>query len=121
MKKIILSIAAVAAMTAAASAADLPARTYTKAPPPPMVAPNWTGFYIFGGGGGGLWAAEENLHNNATGLDATRDQRNGGYGWVGTAGLGFDYQFAGTSWAAGVFADGTWGNLRGSYDRPAGA
>jgi outer membrane immunogenic protein len=121
MNKIFLSLAALAAMTATASAADLPARTYTKAPPPPVAAYSWTGFYIFGGGGGGLWAAEENLHNNATGLDASRDQRNGGYGFLGTAGLGFDYQFAGTGWVAGVFGDGTWGNLRGSYDRPVGA
>jgi outer membrane immunogenic protein len=37
-------------MTASATAADLAARPYTKAPPP-IVAPNWTGFYIFGGGG----------------------------------------------------------------------
>ncbi len=119
MKKLLLAMTAVAAFTGSAFAADLPARTYTKAPPP-VIAPSWTGFYVFGGGGGGLWAAEENLRSAATGADLTRDQRNGGYGWFGTAGLGFDYQFAGTNWVAGVFADGQWGNLRGSYDRPIG-
>jgi outer membrane immunogenic protein len=116
MKKIILSIAAVAAMTATASAADLAAQPYTKAPPPVVAAPSWTGFYIYGGIGAGMWSAEENLRNAATGVDLTRDSRNGGYGWLGTAGLGWDYQFANT-WVAGVFADGSWGNLRGSYDR----
>src|SRR5260370_41647173 len=41
-------------MSAPASAADLAARPYTKAPPP-MVAPiyDWTGFYIGGNGGWG--------------------------------------------------------------------
>ena len=53
MKKILLALTAVAAMTGSASAADLAARPYVKAP---MAAPvaNWTGFYIFGGAGGGL-------------------------------------------------------------------
>ena len=51
MKKILLALTAVAAMTGSASAADLAARPYVKAPVPAPVA-NWTGFYIFGGGGG---------------------------------------------------------------------
>ncbi len=119
MKKFLLAMTAAAAFTGSAFAADLPARTYTKAPPPPVVATNWTGFYIFGGGGGGLWSAEENLRDAATGTDLTRDSRQGGYGFFGTAGLGWDYQFN-SSWVAGVFADGQWGNLRGSYDRPVG-
>jgi outer membrane immunogenic protein len=119
MKKFLLAMTAAAAFTGSAFAADLPARTYTKAPPPPMVATNWTGFYIFGGAGGGLWSAEDNLRDAATGVDLTRDQRNGGYGFVGTAGLGWDYQFS-PSWVAGVFVDGTWGNMRGSYDRAVG-
>ena len=56
MKKLLLALTAVAAFTGTASAADLAARPYTKAPPMP-VAPSWTGFYIFGGGGGGVWDA----------------------------------------------------------------
>jgi hypothetical protein len=45
MKKLVLALSAVAAFTGSALAADLPARTYSKAP---MMAPvyNWTGFYI---------------------------------------------------------------------------
>ncbi|WP_409364878.1 DNA-binding protein [Bradyrhizobium sp. JYMT SZCCT0428] len=57
MKKIVLALAAVAAITGSASAADLGARPYTKAPPPVAPVYNWTGFYIFGGGGGGIWSA----------------------------------------------------------------
>ena len=50
MKKLLLALTAVAAMTGSASAADLAAKPYVKAPPPPP-AYSWTGFYIFGGGG----------------------------------------------------------------------
>jgi len=54
MKKLVLALTAVAAFSGSALAADLPARTYTKAPV--MVeTPSWTGFYIFGGAGGGIF------------------------------------------------------------------
>ena len=54
MKKLIAALFTVAISATGASAADLPARTYTKAPP--MVAPvyNWTGFYV-GLNAGGAW------------------------------------------------------------------
>src|ERR1700739_2386679 len=54
MKKLVLALTALAAFTGSALAADLPARTYTKAPEPLPAPPSWTGFYIFGGGGGGI-------------------------------------------------------------------
>jgi outer membrane immunogenic protein len=111
MKKLLLALSAVAAMTGSAFAADLPARTYTKAPPPVM-APSWTGFYIFGGAGGGIWDADNHTVNNGLGV-ATIDQRMGGDGWFGTVGAGYDWQFN-SSWVAGVFADGQFGSLRGS-------
>lgn len=109
MKKYLLALAAVAAMTGSASAADLAARTYTKAP---MMAPtpSWTGFYIFGGAGGGIWDADS--HGNTAGVPVTIDQRNGGDGWFGTVGLGYDWQIS--KWVVGGFADGQFGSLRGS-------
>jgi outer membrane immunogenic protein len=56
MKKITLAIAALSMTFAgAASAADIAARPYTKAPPPPVEIYNWTGFYI-GGQVGGAWS-----------------------------------------------------------------
>ena len=116
MKKVVLAIATIAAMTASATAADLAARPYTKAPPP-IVAPNWTGFYIFGGGGGGIWAAEQSIETSPGAVALTRDSRVGGSGWFGTVGAGYDWQFNG-SWVAGVFADGQFGSLRGSIIRP---
>jgi outer membrane immunogenic protein len=60
MKKILLAAAATMAIAAPAIAADLPARTYTKAPV--MVSPiyDWSGFYI-GANAGGAW---ENTQTN---------------------------------------------------------
>ena len=116
MKKVILSLAVAAAMTATASAADLPARTYTKAPPP-VVAPSWTGFYIFGGGGGGIWDADTFASNTATGTPLSIHQTQGGDGWFGTVGAGYDWQFNPT-WVFGIFGDGQFGGLRGTIQDP---
>jgi outer membrane immunogenic protein len=112
MKKLVLALTAVAAFTGSASAADLAARPYTKAP---MMAPapSWTGFYIFGGGGGGLWNADSNVVAVPGGTALTRDQRLGGSGWFGTVGIGYDWQFGGR-WVAGIFGDGQFGEIRGS-------
>ena len=114
MKKILLALTAVAAMTASASGADLGARPYAKAPalaPTPIM--NWTGFYVFGGGGGGLWSADSNVVNANGSL--TRDQRLGGNGWFGTVGAGYDWQFN-DKWVLGIFGDGQFGDIRGSLN-----
>jgi outer membrane immunogenic protein len=116
MKKLVLALTAVAAFTGSASAADLAARPYTKAPPP-VAAPSWTGFYIFGGGGGGIWDADTFTRDTATGVPLTINQRQGGDGWFGTVGLGYDWQFNGP-WVAGVFADGQFGSLKGTIQDP---
>jgi outer membrane immunogenic protein len=121
MKKILFALTAIAAFTGSASAADLGARPYTKAPPP-IMAPiyNWTGFYIFGGGGGGIWDAKSDVESFPGGAAFSRDIRSGGDGFFGTVGAGFDWQFN-SSWVGGIFADGQFGNLRGSIIRPVAA
>src|SRR5438477_4775641 len=126
MKKFVLALTAIAAFTGSASAADIAARPYAKAPVV-APAPSWTGFYIFGGVGGGLWAADSNVQSTgvigpfgafgAAGTPLTRDQRLGGSGWFGTVGAGYDWQFNGR-WVAGVFADGQFGDIRGSLSDP---
>jgi outer membrane immunogenic protein len=113
MKKLPLALTAVTALSGSALAADLPVRTYTKAPVPIAVAPSWTGFCVFGGGGDGLWGAESNIVSKLDGSPVTRNQRLGGNGWFGTVGAGYDWQFAGP-WVAGVFADGMFGSLKDS-------
>lgn len=112
MKKLLVALSALAAFTGSASAADLAARPYTKAPPL-VAAPSWTGFYIFGGGGGGLWNADSNTVTFPGLTGITRDQRLGGNGWYGTVGAGYDWQFN-SSWVAGIFGDGQFGSIRGS-------
>jgi len=114
MKKFVLALAAVAAFSGSALAADLPARTYSKAPVMPEPVANWTGFYLFGGAGGGTWAADTFTLNPATGNCVNcGHQTQGGGGWYGTVGGGYDWQFN-TSWVAGVFADGQFGSLKGT-------
>ncbi|HEX2366550.1 MAG TPA: porin family protein [Bradyrhizobium sp.] len=114
MKKLLLALTAAAAVSGSAFAADLPARTYTKAPPP-IMAPSWTGFYIFGGGGGGIWKANTDIRSTVGGacLICGFNQTQGGDGWLGTAGIGYDWQ-VNPSWVVGVFGDGQWGSLKGT-------
>jgi len=113
MKKLALTLTALAAFTGSAVAADLPARTYTKAPVVAPVVPSWTGFYIFGGGGGGLWAADNGTVATATGTPLGTGQRNGGSGWLGVVGAGYDWQ-VNQSWVVGILGDGQFGSIRGT-------
>jgi outer membrane immunogenic protein len=117
MKKIALALTAAAAFSGSAFAADLPARTYSKAPAMVEAAPSWTGFYLFGGVGGGLWDAKSNDLSVPGGVAITRDQRLGGDGYYGTVGAGYDWQFN-RSWVFGIFADGQFGSIRGSLSDP---
>src|SRR5258707_2551657 len=116
MKKLVLALAAVAALTGSASAADLAARPYTKAPAP-LPPPSWTGFYIFGGAGGGIWDADTSSRITGTSVPLSISQRQGGDGWFGTVGLGYDWQFNGP-WVFGLLADGEFGSLRGTTQDP---
>ncbi len=95
MKKLLLGAAAMIAFAAPALAADLPARTYTKAPPytAPELIYNWTGFYI-GGHVGGAFSGDNSL-----------DGSNGRF--MGGVQAGFDYQFA-PNWVIGAEAQYSW-------------
>jgi outer membrane immunogenic protein len=116
MKKIVFALTAVAAFTGSAFAADLPARTYSKAPVM-VAAPSWTGFYIFGGIGGGIWDANNNIKDTFIGTPLSINQKQGGDGWYGTVGAGYDWQFN-SSWVFGILADGQFGSLKGTIQDP---
>src|SRR5947207_5910610 len=113
MKKFLLALVATAAFTGSASAADLAARPYTKAPAPMAPVYNWTGFYIFGGGGGGVWSANGGVDVTGGPCLVCTNTRTGGDGWFGTVGAGYDWQ-TGPSWVVGIFGDGTFGSLKGN-------
>jgi outer membrane immunogenic protein len=119
MKKLVLALCALAAVSGSAIAADLP----VKAPPPPPPAPvyNWTGFYIFGGGGFGMFDSYNFTDAFPGGAPLTIGHKDGGDGFFGTVGVGYDWQFSGMwggTWVAGVFADGQFGSIKGSLTDP---
>jgi outer membrane immunogenic protein len=111
MKKFLLiTMAAIAFGAAPAVAADLPARTYTKAPPP-IVAPfyDWSGFYVGINGGGG-WS-----HNcwDFTDITGLVDQEGCHNATGGTVGGQIGYRWQSAAWVFGVEAQGNWADFRG--------
>jgi len=116
MKKFLLGTVGLVAlgMVTPASAADLAARPYTKAPPP-IVAPiyDWSGFYI-GANGGYAWSHQ---CIDVTALNGFADVfaegcRDAGGGAVGGQ-IGYRWQTA-SSWVFGLEAQGDWANIRTS-------
>jgi outer membrane immunogenic protein len=111
MKKLVIALTALAAFTGSASAADLGARPYTKAPAAvPAPVASWTGCYVGAGGGG---AYTNNDHNDfvagfgAVGPNLTTGAR----GWFGTVGAGCDYQF--DRFVVGIFGDYDFMDVKG--------
>ena len=115
MKNFLVAVAslAVSALIAPASAADLAARPYTKAP---MVAAvyDWSGFYIGLNGGGGssrnCWDLTAN--NGVAIVPAPREGCHDATGAL--AGGQFGYRWQSASWVFGVEGQGDWADLKGS-------
>ena len=84
----IAAAVAVAAVTSA-QAADLPARTYTKAPPLVVQAYNWTGFYVGVNAGVGFGRSKTDING---GIFDPRS-RVGGLGGVGGGQIGYNWQY----------------------------
>jgi outer membrane immunogenic protein len=115
MKKLALAVVAAAAFTGSAIAADMPARTYSKAPPPPVPVMNWTGCWISGGGGYQYDRINHETFGGTISTLRTQNISNAADGWLITGGVGCDYQFSGR-WVVGAFVDGTWSdNVHGDY------
>ena len=113
MKKFLLGTVGLVALSlsAPASAADLAARPYTKAPPMIAAVYDWTGFYVGVNGGwgssrknwdfttpGGTFVANEGSHD-ATG---------------GTVGGQIGYRWQASQWVFGLEAQGNWADFSGS-------
>lgn len=89
MKKILLSAIATVTLSATAFAADLPARTYTKAPPVAAPVDSWTGFYV-GANGGYAWSVSNSLlsYNNVGVFNGLAPK-----GGFGGGQIGYNWQF----------------------------
>lgn len=106
MKRLAVGIAALASMVAtSAVAADLPAKVYTKAPPPVVAAYNWTGFYI-GGNVGYSWGRSSDnstLTNSAGTVLFANSSAVNLDGVIGGGQIGYNWQVQ--NWVWGLEAD----------------
>jgi outer membrane immunogenic protein len=109
MKKLLLgTVGLIALGMAPASAADLAARPYTKAPPPMIAAVyDWSGFYIGANGG---WGSSHNCWDFVPGSIAEGCHDATG----GVVGGQLGYRWQASQWVFGLEAQGNWADLSGS-------
>ncbi|MFB9264558.1 outer membrane protein [Bradyrhizobium erythrophlei] len=111
MKKLLLATVAIAALgISSASAADLAARPYTKAPPPMIAAVyDWSGFYIGINGG---WGSSRNSWDSVApflvGPEGSHDATGG------TVGGQIGYRWQSGTWVFGLEGQGNWADFTGS-------
>jgi outer membrane immunogenic protein len=111
MKKFLLSMVSVMALTAPVAAADLPPRVYSKAPPPATTVYDWSGLYVGANGGWGT------SHNCWT--DTLSGVARGGFEGCNnasgeTVGGQIGYRWQTSAWVFGVEAQGNWADFSGS-------
>jgi len=110
MKKFLLATVAMVAFAGSASAADLAARPYTKAPAMIAAVYDWSGFYI--GANGGYGSSRKCWDNITTaGVLVAADGCHDATGGVVGGQVGYRWQ-AGT-WVFGLEAQGDWADLKG--------
>jgi outer membrane immunogenic protein len=100
-----------------ASAADLPARTYSKAPPMvPSPIYDWSGFHIGLNGGGGSAHECWNLLGSSGLGTLNPSQPDGCHSATGgTVGGQVGYRWQASNWVFGLEAQGNWANFSGSH------
>jgi outer membrane immunogenic protein len=112
MKRLALAVSVVSISAVGAFAADLPAQTYTKAPPM-MAAYDWSGFYVGANGGYGsssnCWALNQ---VGTTSLGTVPDGCHDATGGVAGGQVGYRWQTG--VLVAGLEGQGNWADLRGS-------
>ena len=113
MKRLVFGAAVAVAFAAPAWAADIPARTYTKAPvyTAPAVIYNWTGFYIGGNAG---WGESHSCTDfvSVAGLITTDACVSKSGGLVGGQ-VGYRWQFGQAVF--GLEAQGDWADIRSQH------
>jgi outer membrane immunogenic protein len=113
MKKILVgAVGAVAlSLSAPASAADLAARPYTKAPPPMVAAIyDWSGFYVGINGGGGSSHKCWDFVSPGVGTLVAEGCHNATGGTIGGQ-IGYRWQSA--NWVFGLEGQGNWADFSG--------
>jgi outer membrane immunogenic protein len=112
-KAFLAAMGLVAVGIAPAVAADLPARTYTKAPA--IIAPvyDWSGFYI-GLNGGGASSRECYTATSVAGVAVNPNSEGCHSATGGLVGGQVGYRWQASSWVFGLEAQGDWANLSGS-------
>ena len=113
MNKVLLGAVGLIAMATTASAADMAARPYTKAPP--MVAMyNWGGFYL--GANGGWGSSRKCWDLTSTFLGPVNPSLPEGCHDAsgGTVGGQVGYRWQAASWVFGLEAQGNWADFKGS-------
>ena len=106
MKKIAFAAALLALGTVSASAADLAARPYTKAPPMVAAVYDWTGFYI--GANGGWGSSQSSWNLTGFGAEGSHDASGG------TVGGQVGYRWQAGTFVFGLEAQGNWADFSGS-------
>jgi outer membrane immunogenic protein len=112
MKKFLLGTVGLIAlsMSAPASAADIAARPYTKAPPMVAAIYDWSGFYIGANGG---WGSSRNC-GDALSVAGTFVNSEGCHDATGAvAGGQLGYRWQSSAFVFGVEAQGDWADLSG--------
>ena len=85
----------------------------------PVAPASWTGIYVNGGVGYGVWAADTNTQFTGGTCELCANVEQGGRGWLGVVGLGYDHQLM-SKFIVGVFGDYDISNLKGSIVDQAG-
>ena len=113
MKKFLLGTVGLVALgiAAPAVAADLPARTYSKAPTMVAAVYDWSGFYVGANGG---WGSSRKCWDFTTpaGVFVAAEGCHDASG--GVAGGQIGYRWQSSAWVFGIEAQGDWADLRGS-------
>jgi len=112
-KAVVAAIGLLASGAAPAFAADLPARTYTKAPSMVAAVYDWSGFYLGINAGG---ATSRDCYTITSVADAAVTPNSEGChnATGGLAGGQIGYRWQSASWVFGVEAQGDWAGLKGS-------
>jgi outer membrane immunogenic protein len=111
VRKLLLTAAGALSLglSAPASAADMAARPYTKAPPMVAAIYDWSGFYIGANGG---WGSSRNSWDSVAPFLVGPEGSHDATGGVAGGQVGYRWQTG--TWVYGLEAQGDWADLRGN-------